>query len=105
MNALLITSAIILGGIIGAGFGILQNNALRKHKQLEKSGKLTNGWGIMPGSMQRVFYLLVLLIGIQLVCPMLFTDSTTQWLISAGIVIGYGWVLTQRIRVRERISS
>jgi hypothetical protein len=54
----------------------------------------------MPGSGARVAYLLLLLIGIQLICPMLFRDGT-QWWVSGGLALGYGWTLLRELRLRQ----
>jgi hypothetical protein len=53
----------------------------------------------MPGSMRRVAYLLVALAGVQVICPLLFTNGT-QWWVSGGVVAGYGLVLAQELRRR-----
>ena len=85
------------GGAIGYAFGLLQQAALRQHEQQERDGKLKNGWSLMPGSGVRVAYLLVALALVQLVCPLLFTDGT-QWIVSGGVLLGYGWTLFRRLR-------
>jgi len=90
---------LLAGGVIGHAFGLLQAAALRQHEQQEKNGKLKNGWSLMPGSGVRVAYLLVALALVQLVCPLLFVDGT-QWLVSAGVVAGYGWLLYRQLRLR-----
>ena len=90
---------LLAGGVIGYAFGLLQSAALRRHEQQEKNGKLKNGWSLMPGSGARVAYLLVALALVQLVCPLLFVDGT-QWLVSAGVVVGYGWLLYRQLRLR-----
>ena len=90
---------LLAGGVIGHAFGLLQGAALRQHEQQEKNGKLKNGWSLMPGSGARVAYLLVALALVQLVCPLLFVDGT-QWAVSAGVVVGYGWLLYRQLRLR-----
>lgn len=90
---------LLAGGVIGHAFGLLQSAALRQHEQQEKKGKLKNGWSLMPGSGVRVAYLLVALALVQLVCPLLFVDGT-QWLVSAGVVVGYGLLLYRQLRLR-----
>ncbi len=87
------------GGAIGYAFGLLQCAALRQHEQQEKNGKLKNGWSLMPGAGARVAYLLIALALVQLVCPLLFVDGT-QWVVSAGVVFGYGWLLYRQLRLR-----
>lgn len=92
--------AVLVGGVIGLGFGALQTAALRRNETRERTGQLKNGWSLMPGSGARVAYLLVTLALIQLVCPMLFSDGT-QWWVSGGLLAGYGWHLLQNLRRRR----
>ena len=93
-------AALVVGGVIGLAFGTLQHAALRRHERLERDGKLKNAWTLMPGSGARVAYLLVALLLIQLICPMLFADGT-QWWVSGGLLLGYGWHLLQQLRRRR----
>ena len=79
-------------GVIGYAFGLLQAVALRRHEQRQQTGKLKSGWSLIPGSGARVAYLLIALALVQLVCPLLFVAGT-QWLVSAGVLAGYGWTL------------
>jgi hypothetical protein len=88
---------LLAGGVIGLGFGKLQLAALRQNERREQSGRLKNGWSLMPGAGVRVAYLLVTLALIQLVCPLLFADGT-QWLVSAGLLLGYGAMLSVKLR-------
>ena len=87
------------GGAIGLAFGTLQRAALRRHAELERTGKLKSGWSLMPGSGVRVAYLLLALALVQFVCPLLFVDGT-QWWVSGGVVVGYGAMLYQQLRLR-----
>ena len=91
------------GGVIGLAFGQLQQAALRRNEQRERDGALKSGWSLMPGAGVRVAYLLVALALIQLVCPLLFTDGT-QWVVSAGVVLAYGWTLYTQLRLRLRAA-
>ena len=91
----------VSGAAIGYAFGLIQDVAYRRYLRLEKEGKFKNGWSIMPGSGQRVAGLLLALVLVQIVCPLLFVDGM-QWLVSAGVVIGYGWVLFVQMRHRLR---
>ena len=100
MSTLVILLAVAAGGAIGYGFGLVQNFALRRNERKQKTGELNNGWAVMPGSMTRVAYLLVGLVLIQLVCPLLFKDGT-QWWVSAGLVLGYGYTLFRRLMLRR----
>lgn len=96
---LVATLSLAAGGMIGLFFGTLQKNAVRRYEQLQQSGKLNNGWMVMPGSMRRVAYLLMALALVQFVCPMLFSNGC-QWWVSGGVVAGYGWTLYKQLRER-----
>jgi hypothetical protein len=98
-------AAVIIGGLIGWGFGTIQNKAYRRNGALQQNGELRSGWSIMPGSMRRVAVLIMGLVVLQIIFPVLFSDSTTQWLISAGIIIGYGMSFVQRLRFRREFHS
>lgn len=58
----------------------------------------------MPGSGQRVAGLLLGLVAVQILCPLLFVDGT-QWLVSGGLVVGYGWTLYVQMRQRLRAAA
>jgi uncharacterized BrkB/YihY/UPF0761 family membrane protein len=90
-------AGLIVGGLIGAGFGMIQDAARRRYERLQESGKLKTGWAVMPGSGVRVAYLLVVLALAQVVCPLLFKDGI-QWWVSGGVVAGYGWILFRKLR-------
>lgn len=94
---LTVTTGLVAGALIGWTFGIIQVSAQRRNQRLQESGKLTNGWMVMPGSGQRVAYLLVALALVQFCCPLLFSDGC-QWWVSGGVVAGYGWVLYKQLR-------
>lgn len=100
MSTFLILLAVAAGGAIGYFFGIIQNLALRRNERRQQSGDLASGWAVMPGSMTRVAYLLIVLVAIQIICPLLFRDGT-QWWLSAGVVMGYGYVLYRRLVQRR----
>ena len=95
-------AALIAGGVIGLGFGVIQNMALRRNQKLEQSGRLNSGWAVMPGSMKRVAYLLVALVLVQIVCPLLFIDGS-QWWVSGGVVVGYGALLFRQLRQARKL--
>jgi len=96
-------AGLLVGGIIGLAFGLLQQAALRRNEERERTGRLKSGWNLMPGAGVRVAYLVLALALIQVVCPMLFTDgSHTQWVVSAGVVVGYGWTLLQQLLLKRR---
>ena len=92
-------TAVLAGVGLGYCFGLLQREALRRNEERQRNGKLHNPWSLMPGSGARVAYLLIALALVQLVCPLLFVDGT-QWLVSAGLLAGYGWTLTTQLRHR-----
>jgi len=100
MNTFLLLVAVAAGGAIGYCFGLIQTRALRRNERKQQSGELNNGWAVMPGSMTRVAYLLVVLVAIQIICPLLFKDGT-QWWVSGGLVLGYGYVLFRRLMQRK----
>jgi hypothetical protein len=100
MNTFSVVMAIAAGGAIGYCFGIIQNLALRRNERRQQSGQLNTGWAVMPGSMTKVAYLLIVLVAIQILCPLLFKDGT-QWWVSGGIVLGYGYVLLRRMVQRR----
>lgn len=87
------------GGVIGLAFGTLQQAALRHNERRQQTGGLKNGWSLMPGAGARVAYLLIALALVQLVCPLLFADGA-QWIVSGGVVFGYGWTLFRQLRQR-----
>ena len=97
---LLPLGALILGSVIGLAFGSIQNAALLRNKKRERQGNLHSGWSLMPGSMRRVAFLLIALALVQIACPMFFEREGMQWIVSAGVVLGYGWTLLDQFRLR-----
>ncbi|HEY4299605.1 MAG TPA: hypothetical protein VGM73_01945 [Candidatus Didemnitutus sp.] len=94
-------SAVLAGGILGYGFGLLQQAALRRNEKRQQQGNLKSGFSLMPGAGVRVAYFLVTLILVQVICPLLFRDGT-QWWVSGGVLAGYGWtLLRQLLRLRK----
>jgi hypothetical protein len=100
MSTFFLLMAVAAGGAIGYCFGLIQNLALRRNERRQQSGELATGWAVMPGSMTRVAYLLIVLVAVQILCPLLFKDGT-QWCVSAGLVMGYGYVLFRRLMQRK----
>jgi len=92
-------AGLIVGGLVGAGFGKVQEAARLRNERRQGSGQLKSGWAVMPGSGVRVAYLLIALVLIQLVCPLLFRDGI-QWWVSGGVVAGYGFMLFWQLRKR-----
>lgn len=97
-NMIITTAALLLGSAVGFGFGALQNAALLRNKKREESGKLRNGWTLIPGAGGRVAVFLLVLVTIQILCPLLFEGPIAQWLVSAGVLLGYGWTLVSKLR-------
>ena len=92
--------ALAAGGAIGLAFGAVQAAALRRYQKKQNSGNFNSGWTVIPGSMSRVACLLMTLAVIQFVCPILFKDGI-QWMVSTGLVLGYGWCLLRAFRERR----
>ena len=95
-DILRITVSFLVGASIGYGFGLLQTAARLQNQVKEAGGQIKSIWRLMPGSGQRVAYLLLTLVLIQIVCPMLFSEGI-QWWVSGGLLLGYGYTLTLRI--------
>ena len=108
MNTLLLSLVgLVVGGAVGLTFGTIQNAALRRNEQRRSATGVKNSWMYIPGSMSRVAVLLVTLLLIQILLPALF-DGSLQWVVSAGVVIGYGWSLfrfRRKSEFRYRISD
>lgn len=88
---------LIVGCLIGAGFGVIQNAARARNERRQRAGKFNSGWAAMPGAGGRVVYLLVALVVIQIVCPLLFQNNV-KWWVSAGVAGGYGLMLFWQLR-------
>jgi hypothetical protein len=101
-NTLLTIAGFIVGGLIGLAFGVIQNFALHRNEKRQEAGHLKNGWMVMPGSMSRVAFLMVALMLVQIGMPMLF-DGLSQWMVSAGLVLGYGWMLF--VEYRRKVQT
>jgi hypothetical protein len=99
INALTITGAILAGTVIGLSFGAVQEAAARKNQERLSTGQLNSGWAVVPGSMRRTGYFLMILAGIQVLCPLLFTNGV-QWWVSGGVAMGYGSTLYRQMRRR-----
>ncbi len=97
MSLILSAAAVIIGAVIGYSFGFAQKIAAERYAKKQQHGTFSSAWAVMPGSGVRIAYFMVLLVIIQLTCP-LFFDGDIQWLVSAGVVLGYGWTLTVQLR-------
>ena len=104
LNGLIPVAALIIGAVIGYLFGAIQNTALIRNKKRNENGELKSAWFVMPGSFSRVAVLLVVLVVVQAGLPMFF-HGNIQWLVSAGLILGYGWTMLKRIRNRSTYSA
>ena len=101
-NIRLPAGSVILAIAVGFAFGAIQSAALARHRNLQKRGKLNSAWTIAPGAMRRTGFFLLALAVIQVACPIFFTDGRVlPWMVSAGVVVGYGWTLLQQLRHRS----
>ena len=91
--------SVLAGGMVGYGFGKIQDAAARRYHKLQQAGQCNSSWAIVPGSMRRTAWLLVALALVQVICPMLFTAGC-QWWVSGGVVAGYGVMLYRQFRLR-----
>ncbi|HEX4122392.1 MAG TPA: hypothetical protein VH619_17390 [Verrucomicrobiae bacterium] len=91
--------ALTVGVVIGLSFGAIQDAAARKYQLQLSRGQLNSGWGVVPGSMRRTAYFLMILAAIQVVCPLIFTNGC-QWWVSGGVAAGYGFALYRQMRRR-----
>jgi len=90
-------AALLVGGMIGYSFGLIQDAARRRNEKRQQAGALKSGWSVMPGSGARVMYLVIILALIQLICPLLFKGGV-QWWVSGGLALGYGYTLFVQLR-------
>jgi len=104
-EVILLLGGCVVGALVGAAFGFIQTAAQDRYRRLQESGRLHNAATIIPGSMRRIALLLVALVTIQIAFPMLFAKEGMQWLVSAGIVIGYGWTLVRQAPRRQLYRS
>jgi hypothetical protein len=103
LDLLRTVGALLIGTGIGWSFGLLQAAAQRQNQAKEAAGQVKSIWRLMPGSGQRVAYLLLTLVLIQVVCPMLFANGT-QWWVSGGLLAGYGYTWLQRLLQLRRAN-
>lgn len=93
--------AVLIGFGVGYGFGLLQENARRRNAALQSAGDFKLGVKQLPGTGRRIAYLLLSLLAVQLLCPLLFRDGI-QWLVSFGLLVGYGIPMWSQLRERLR---
>jgi uncharacterized BrkB/YihY/UPF0761 family membrane protein len=99
-SALLSLIGLAAGAIVGVAFGTVQLAAQRKYELRQRKGQSPNGLSVVPGSFTRVAFLMVALIIVQVFLPSIFLDNM-KWLVSTGVVLGYGWTLLQQVRSRK----
>lgn len=102
-NVLQSSVGLLVGGVIGYSFGVIQDAARLRNEKRQQMGKLGSALSIMPGSGARVAYLLIALVLIQVLCPLLFADGT-QWWVSGGLVAGYGWLLFRKMMLLRKVG-
>jgi len=90
-----LTTALIIGGLIGKLFGSMQNTALTHNKRMQKKT-----WVLISSSVTRIIILLLMLVLVQILFPFLF-DGITRWLVSMGVIFGYGWSILQRLNAHN----
>ena len=100
LNGLIPAAALLIGTFLGYLFGAIQNAALLSNKKRNEEGKLKSPFHVMPGSFGRIAVLLVVLVFVQAGLPMFFKGNI-EWLVSAGLILGYGWTMLKRIRKRS----
>jgi len=100
LEILRLIAALMAGGVIGFGFGLIQEKALRRNEQRQQTGQLKSEFSVMSGSMKRVALLMITLLLVQVLCPLLFRNGT-QWWVSGGVVVGYGIVLFRRLKLKK----
>lgn len=100
---LLALGGLVAGGIVGVAFGAIQLAAQRKYELRQRKGKSTSGWIVVPGSFTRVAFLMIALVIVQVFLPSFFLNNM-QWMVSAGVILGYGWILFQQVR-RQKLHQ
>lgn len=96
-------AALLAGAPLGYAFGLLQQAALRRNASKQQQAGLKSGWSLMPGAGIRVAYFLLALVLVQVICPLLFRNGT-EWWVSGGVVLGYGWTLARNLVQQWRKS-
>ena len=101
MQLVAIVLATFAGLLVGLAFGLIQQNASLRYQKKQLEGTYKSNWGVVPGSFSRIGYLLIALILVQVVCPILF-ESISQWFVSGGLALGYGYVQFRQLMRRRR---
>lgn len=95
---MLLAGGFILGIALGCGFGLIQDTTFVLHKALRQLATLASNWTGIPGSSSRSIFLLVMLTLFQAAFTVLFGNNDIQWIVSAGVVLGYAWTLVLQFR-------
>jgi hypothetical protein len=103
MNIILAFFGFIVGGLIGAAFGTIQNAARLRNKNI-RGGGTTAGLHSMFSSFFRIMLLMIALLLVQIGLPSLF-DGLLRWIVSAGVTIGYGFMLFHQFRRRTNSNA
>jgi hypothetical protein len=93
----------ILGIALGCGFGFIQRETFAQTR-LGQIDKLASSWAGISGSWARSIFLLVMLTFFQTAFTLLFGNNDIQWILSAGVVLGYAWTLVLQFR-QESLSQ
>jgi hypothetical protein len=105
-NIVFSVGALIIGSVIGYFFGAIQNAALKRNTKMTEAKTLRSGWMVMPGSAGRIAILLMMLALIQIFFPMFFREGhLSQWLISVGVLLGYGKTLVDKLQQYQTYSA
>ena len=98
VDAVLALGGFVLGGVLGFVFGTIQRGALLRNLEAQRISGRPKGGNPMAGSFRRTAFLLLALVLVQVACPMFFESATIQWIVSAGVVVGYGWTLLKKMK-------
>jgi len=79
--------ALLAGGVVGYGFGQIQDAAARRYRKLQQSGQFNTSWAIVPGSMRRTAWLLVLCNKIQVESVEVLVDNEVYDRAAGSVVV------------------
>ena len=94
----------LVGAVIGLAFGLAQDAARRRHELLRQKGEFAGRLSAVPGSAKRVALLVIALVAVQWICPLLFVAGT-EWWVTGGVFLGYGWQLFRQLQARRRAMN
>jgi hypothetical protein len=93
----------VIGLVLGWTFGLIHDTKCALHKSLRRIDEIASGWVALPALFTRSVFLLVMLTFFQVAFTLLFDENGFQWMVSAGVVLGYVWTLVQQFR-RKTLS-